>query len=352
MKYKKLLVTGGSGFIGANFIRYLFTEAKYTGMIVNVDKLTYAGNPENLTDISKEFHEQYFFEKADICNLAAMDEIIARYEIDAICHFAAESHVDRSIKSPDRFIQTNIIGSFNLLELARKYNSQVKEFHHVSTDEVYGSLGATGAFLETTSYAPNSPYSASKASSDFLVRVYYKTFGLPVTISNCSNNYGPHQFPEKLIPLITLNAYEGKDLPVYGDGKQVRDWLFVDDHCRAIWLIMNKGRHGETYNVGGNSEMENIIIVQTICDIVDEIMPRASGVARRGLIKFVADRPGHDRRYAIDFSKLKNELGWQPVESFASGIKKTVRWYLESKQWVENVRSGAYRDWLKTQYGE
>ncbi|MEI7589824.1 MAG: dTDP-glucose 4,6-dehydratase, partial [Deltaproteobacteria bacterium] len=347
MKYKKLLVTGGCGFIGANFIRYLLEEVKYEGTIINVDKLTYAGNPENLTNIAQKFAGQagqYVFEKADICDLSKMDSIIETHKVDAICHFAAESHVDRSIKSPDEFIQTNIIGSFNLLELARKYSDSVKIFHHVSTDEVYGSLGETGSFLETTAYSPNSPYSASKASSDHLVRAYYKTFGVPVTISNCSNNYGPYQFPEKLIPLITLNALEGKDLPVYGDGKQVRDWLFVNDHCKAIWLIMNNGRHGQTYNVGGNAEMENITIVETICDILDELAPQSSVTARRALIKFVADRPGHDRRYAIDFTKLKNELGWQPTESFHSGIRKTVSWYLDNHAWVNGIKTGAYRD--------
>jgi dTDP-glucose 4,6-dehydratase len=287
----------------------------------------------------------------DICDAAQLENTFAQYDIDAVCHFAAESHVDRSIKTPGDFIQTNIVGTFNLLEAAKARGDQFKLFHHVSTDEVYGSLGSEGLFREDTPYRPNSPYSASKAASDHLVRAYYKTFGLPATISNCSNNYGPYQFPEKLIPLIILNALEGKSLPVYGDGKNVRDWLYVEDHCKAIWTIMNSGKRGETYNVGGKEEMENIVIVQMICDILDEVEPPKDGKQRRSLITFVKDRPGHDRRYAIDFSKIHNELGWSPGESFTSGLRKTIIWYLNQKQWVENIKTGAYQAWITEQYG-
>ncbi|HOS14417.1 MAG TPA: dTDP-glucose 4,6-dehydratase [Smithella sp.] len=346
-----LLVTGGCGFIGSNFIRYLIDRIHHSGRIINVDKLTYAGNPENLAEIAVNGASRYIFQKADICDRARLEEIFSRYDIDGVCHFAAESHVDRSIKTPGDFIQTNIVGTFNLLECAKARGDRFKIFHHVSTDEVYGSLGADGLFREDTPYRPNSPYSASKAASDHLVRAYYKTFGLPVTISNCSNNYGPYQFPEKLIPLIVLNALEGKPLPVYGDGKNVRDWLYVEDHCEAIWTIMTAGRHGETYNVGGKAEMENIAIVQLICDILDDIQPASDNSPRHRLITFVKDRPGHDRRYAIDFSKLQKELNWAPKESFSSGLQKTVNWYLDQKKWVENIKTGAYLNWIKEQYG-
>ena len=349
--FKNLLVTGGCGFIGSNFIRYLIDNGNFSGRIINVDKLTYAGNPENLAGITSGFASRYIFQKVDICDAAKLEEVFSQYDVDAVCHFAAESHVDRSIKDPESFIQTNIIGTFNLLEIAKARGDEFKLFHHVSTDEVYGSLGAEGLFREDTAYRPNSPYSASKAASDHLVRAYYKTFGLPATISNCSNNYGPYQFPEKLIPLIVLNALEGKPLPVYGDGKNVRDWLYVEDHCEAIWTIMNSGRTGETYNVGGNAEIENILIVQMICDILDEIKPAADGKPRRKLITFVQDRPGHDRRYAIDFAKINKELGWSPRESFKSGLRKTVEWYLNQKKWVENIKTGAYQAWIKEQYG-
>jgi dTDP-glucose 4,6-dehydratase len=349
--FKNLLVTGGCGFIGSNFIRYLIFKSDFSGRIINVDKLTYAGNPENLTDIAADFASRYIFQKVDICDAAKLEEVFLQYDVDAVCHFAAESHVDRSIKTPGDFIQTNIIGTFNLLEIAKARGDKFKLFHHVSTDEVYGSLGAEGLFREDTPYKPNSPYSASKAASDHLVRAYFKTFGLPATISNCSNNYGPYQFPEKLIPLIVLNALEGKTLPVYGDGKNVRDWLYVEDHCEAIWTIMNSGRTGETYNVGGNAEIENILIVQMICDILDEIKPAADEKSRRKLITFVQDRPGHDRRYAIDFAKLNTELGWSPRESFKSGLRKTVEWYLNQKKWVENIKTGAYQKWIEEQYG-
>ena len=347
---KNMLVTGGCGFIGANFIRYLLNESDYSGRIINVDNLTYAGNPENLADIEREYPEQYIFVRADICDGARMAKIFEDYQIDNVCHFAAESHVDRSIVKPDAFIQTNIVGTFNLLESARSRLDHMIRFHHISTDEVYGSLGREGYFTETTPYKPNSPYSASKASSDHLVRAYHKTYDLPVTISNCSNNYGPYQFPEKLVPLILLNALEGKSLPVYGDGGNVRDWLYVRDHCTAIWKIMRQGKNGETYNIGGNSEMENIKLVEMICDILDEMKRLPNHRSRRDLIAFVKDRPGHDRRYAVDFGKLTRELSWIPEASLETGIRDTIKWYIENKKWVERVKSGEYQTWIKTHY--
>jgi len=347
---KNLLVTGGCGFIGTCFIQYLLEESDFTGRIVNVDKLTYAGNPENLIDIEKDFPQRYVFIKGDICDAGKMARIFDEYGIDSVCHFAAESHVDRSIVTPDAFIQTNIMGTFNLLECSRSRLKDLIRFHHISTDEVYGSLGREGYFTEETPYKPNSPYSASKASSDHLVRAYHKTYGLPMTISNCSNNYGPYQFPEKLIPLIILNALEGKNLPVYGDGLHVRDWLFVRDHCTAIWTIIKKGKMGETYNVGGNSEMENIKLVEMICDILDETDRLDDHRSRRELIRFVKDRPGHDRRYAIDFTKLNQELNWRPEASLEAGIRETIRWYLDNRRWVERVRTGEYQTWIKTHY--
>ena len=351
MELRNLLVTGGCGFIGSNFIRHLLAKAEFRGRIINADHLTYAGNPENLSGVEEVWPGRYLFRKADICDADLMKELFNEYGIDAVCHFAAESHVDRSILRPDSFIRTNIIGTFNLLEAARARGGDFRLFHHVSTDEVYGSLGPTGAFTEETPYRPNSPYSASKASSDHLVRAYHETYGLPTTLSNCSNNYGPYQFPEKLIPLVVLNALEGKPLPVYGDGKNVRDWLYVEDHCEAIWTVMQKGRRGETYNVGGHAEMENIAIVEMICDLVDEFAQLPGQGPRRRLITFVKDRPGHDRRYAIDFTKLKGELGWSPAESFATGLRKTVRWYLENKGWSDRIRSGEYQSWIREQYG-
>jgi dTDP-glucose 4,6-dehydratase len=347
---KNMLVTGGCGFIGANFVRYLLKESGFTGRVVNVDKLTYAGNPENLADIDKNYKDRYIFIKADICDGKKMAEIFENYRIDSVCHFAAESHVDRSIVKPDAFIQTNIVGTFNLLESARNHLKRMILFHHISTDEVYGSLGREGHFKETTPYKPNSPYSASKASSDHLVRAYYKTYGLPMTISNCSNNYGPYQFPEKLIPLIILNALEGKSLPVYGDGRNVRDWLYVKDHCTAIWTIMKNGTSGETYNVGGDSEMENIRFVEMICDILDEKKKLSDGRSRRDLITFVKDRPGHDLRYAIDFSKLNKELSWSPEASLETGIHDTIQWYMDNHKWVDRVKTGEYQTWIKTHY--
>ncbi|OQX22792.1 MAG: dTDP-glucose 4,6-dehydratase [Desulfobacteraceae bacterium IS3] len=345
---KNILVTGGCGFIGANFIRYMLEESGFTGRIVNADKLTYAGNPENLTDIALKSSTRYIFEKADICDAKAMSAIFDTYDIDTICHFAAESHVDRSIAEPDAFMRTNIIGTFNLLELAKSRKDKLNLFHHVSTDEVYGSLGEHGFFTERTPYDPSSPYSASKASSDHLVRAYSRTYALPVTISNCSNNYGPYQFPEKLIPLVLLNALDGKSLPVYGKGENVRDWLYVKDHCIAIRTIMQNGTRGETYNVGGRCEKKNIEVVETICDILDELVPAQA--SRRALITFVKDRPGHDLRYAIDCSKSETELGWKPQESFETGIRKTILWYLKNSEWVERIRSGEYQSWILRQY--
>ncbi len=349
---KNILVTGGCGFIGANFIRYLLTDSDFKGRIVNVDNLTYAGNPESLENIAEQYPLRYCFEKADICDLQQMDAIFAKYQIDAIAHFAAESHVDRSIAEPDAFIRTNINGTFNLLEQTRKYQKQIVLFHHVSTDEVYGSLGDEGFFTETTPYDPSSPYSASKAASDHLVNAYHRTYGIPVTISNCSNNYGPFQFPEKLIPLMILNALEGKPLPVYGDGKNVRDWLYVTDHCRALWTIMQKGRRGQTYNVGGRCEMRNINHVEMVCDLLDRMVPDKTHKPHLNLITFVKDRPGHDQRYAIDCSKLVRDLGWSPPVKNETGIEKTIRWYLENTKWVNRIKSGAYLSWIKTHYGD
>ena len=355
---KNLLVTGGCGFIGTNFIRYLLSHDEsggtngFSGRIVNVDKLTYAGNPDNLSDMQARYPDRYRFVHADICDLTAMEKVFDDYGIDAVCHFAAESHVDRSIVEPDAFVQTNVIGTFNLLELARKNQKRIERFHHISTDEVFGSLGEKGAFTETTPYDPSSPYSASKAGSDHLVRAYRRTYDLPVTLSNCSNNYGPYQFPEKLIPLMILNALGGQPLPVYGDGKNVRDWLYVEDHCRAIWQVMNKGKAGDTYNVGGRCEMQNIDVVEKMCDILDRKVPDDTIGERRSLITFVKDRPGHDRRYAIDCTKIEKELKWQPRESFDTGLEKTIDWYLQNKAWVERVQSGEYRQWIKQQYGK
>ena len=347
---KNILVTGGCGFIGSNFIRYLLDESDFTGRIVNADKLAYAGNPENLSGIAEKFPKRYEFVKADICDPDAMSEIFETYSIDAICHFAAESHVDRSIAEPDAFVKTNITGTFNLLEMARRYKDHIMLFHHVSTDEVYGTLGADGFFTEDTPYSPSSPYSASKAASDHLVRAYHKTYSIPVTLSNCSNNYGPYQFPEKLIPLMILNALEGEPLPVYGDGRNIRDWLYVKDHCKAVWTIMKEGRRGETYNIGGRCEMYNIDVVRMICDLLGQIKP--GGKSGRHLITFVKDRPGHDLRYAIDFSKLEKELGWTPAESFETGMKKTIQWYLDNPGWISRVKSGEYLSWIERHYDQ
>ncbi|MBW1719991.1 MAG: dTDP-glucose 4,6-dehydratase [Deltaproteobacteria bacterium] len=347
---KNILVTGGCGFIGTNFIRYLLKESDFSGRVINVDKLTYAGNPENLFDIKRDFPERYIFVKVDICDRQGITRIFDDYGIDTVCHFAAESHVDRSIVSPDSFIQTNIVGTFNLLESAKSKKDRLQLFYHVSTDEVFGSLGKKGLFTEETPYRPNSPYSASKAASDHLVRAYYKTYGLPIIISNCSNNYGPYQFPEKLIPLIILNALEGKPLPIYGDGRYVRDWLYVRDHCIAIWELIKNGERGNMYNIGGNNEVENIHLVEMICDILDGLKKLKNNKSRRELITFVKDRPGHDRRYAIDSTKLKRELGWIPEESLEKGIHKTIKWYLNNQEWVSRVRSGEYQSWIRGHY--
>ena len=351
----RILVTGGAGFIGSNFILQRMQEE--SGSIVNLDKLTYAGNPHNLDSIVGD--GRYHFAHGDIGDRGVVEKLLREHRPCAIVHFAAESHVDRSIRGPEAFIQTNIQGTFCLLEAARAYWSELAgeererfRFLHVSTDEVYGSLGPEDpAFCETTAYAPNSPYAASKAASDHLVRAYHHTYGLPTLTTNCSNNYGRFQFPEKLIPLMILNARDGEALPVYGDGKNVRDWLYVEDHCRAIAIVLRRGRAGETYNIGGWNEKPNIEIVQMVCDLVAEISPRAGG-SRRELITFVKDRPGHDRRYAIDARKIERELGWKPKETFESGLRKTVRWYLENEAWVQGVTSGSYRQWIATHYSE
>lgn len=349
---KNILVTGGCGFIGTNFIDYMFFDSDFDGRIINIDKLTYAGNPENLAAVREKFPGRYIFVKADICDPQALEDIFEDYQVDTVCNFAAESHVDRSIVSPDAFIKTNIEGTFRLLEIARRRQDQLTLFHQVSTDEVYGSLGMEGHFTEETSYRPNSPYSASKASADHLVRAYHKTYGLPVTLSNCSNNYGPYQFPEKMIPLMILNAVKGKPLPVYGKGLNVRDWLYVSDHCKAIWKIMKEGTRGETYNIGGQCELVNIELVNRICDMVDEMAKPPDRPPSRELITFVKDRPGHDLRYAIDFSKLTEELGWMPDESFETGIRKTIQWYLDNQAWVDQIKSGKYyQTWMKQHYG-
>jgi dTDP-glucose 4,6-dehydratase len=340
-----LLVTGGAGFIGSAFIRKLFRDANFSGKVVNLDLLTYAGNPENLKGAIDA--QRYTLVRGDIADQALVDRLCQEHGIDAIVNFAAESHVDRSILGPGVFVQTNIVGTYALLEVVRK-RPQI-HFHHVSTDEVYGSLGDTGLFTEQTPYDPSSPYSASKAASDHLVRAYQRTYGISATISNCSNNYGPFHFPEKLIPLMILNLFEGKELPVYGDGLNVRDWLFVDDHAEALWQILTRGRVGQTYNVGGNNEWTNIAIIRRLIELVAEIQgkPRAE---LESLIRYVKDRPGHDRRYAIDSTKLQTELGWSPAHDLDSGLRATVRWYAENGAWVSGVRSGAYREWLDANY--
>ncbi len=347
-----IMVTGGAGFIGSNFIRYVLEKTDFKGKIVNVDKLTYAGNPENLSDIAQKYSStRYFFEQTDICDKEKIAELFKKYNIDTVVHFAAESHVDRSILGPKDFIETNIMGTFNLLENARNYWGQRTDvrFHHISTDEVYGSLGETGYFYETTPYDPRSPYSASKASSDHLVEAYKHTYGLPVTKSNCSNNYGPYHFPEKLIPLLILNILDQKPLPVYGDGLNVRDWLYVEDHCSAIWTILTKGIVGETYNIGGENERTNIEIVNTVCEIMAEKHNKEKDFYKK-LITFVKDRPGHDRRYAINCDKIKQQLGWKQSVNFEQGIRKTVEWYLANSQWVKNVQSGDYKNWINKNY--
>lgn len=349
-----ILVTGGAGFIGSNFI--LSTMGGSDISIVNLDKLTYAGNPENLTAVQSS--SRYSFVRGDICDRELLQSLFGKHRPNSIVHFAAESHVDRSILGPEEFIRTNVGGTFALLDQARIYWQSLPQAEkarfrvlHVSTDEVYGSLGASDpAFTETTPFAPNSPYAASKAASDHLVRAYHHTYGLPTLTSNCSNNYGPYQFPEKLIPLTILNALQGKAIPVYGDGKNVRDWLYVEDHCQALRVILQNGRPGETYNVGGSSEETNIAVVTTICEALDELAPESPFRPHSSLIKFVTDRPGHDRRYAIDAGKLRRELNWEPRETFRSGIRKTIEWYLGRRSWLDSVISGAYKEWVAVQY--
>lgn len=343
----KILVTGGAGFIGSAVIRHIIQNTN--NQVLNIDKLTYAGNLESLKEIDQ--HSNYEFKQIDICDTEQIAAAIDAFQPNAIMHLAAESHVDRSIDGPAAFIQTNIVGTYTLLEAARKYwmgldaeAQQNFRFHHISTDEVYGDLeGTTDLFTETTSYAPSSPYSASKASSDHLVRAWHRTYGLPVIVTNCSNNYGPYHFPEKLIPLVILNALDAKPLPVYGNGQQIRDWLFVEDHARALYKVVTEGVVGETYNIGGHNEKQNIDVVKTICKILDELKPQANGQAYASLITFVKDRPGHDLRYAIDATKIQKELDWTPTETFETGIRKTVQWYLNNLDWCHRVQDGSYQ---------
>ena len=348
-----LLVTGGAGFIGGNFVHHTIESSDEP--LVVVDKLTYAGNADTLS--SALASKRALLEHADICDRAAMDRIFAKYKPRAVIHFAAESHVDRSIHGPGEFVQTNVVGTFTLLEAVRAYYANLADkegfrFLQVSTDEVYGSLGDTDpAFSETTQYAPNSPYSASKAAADHLVRAFHHTYGLPTLTTNCSNNYGPFHFPEKLIPLMILNALEGKPLPVYGTGLNIRDWLYVRDHCEAITQVLAKGKLGEVYNIGGKNEITNLDVVHAVCKLLDELQPKAVG-QYADQISYVQDRPGHDHRYAIDPSKIEREIGWQPAETFESGLRKTVQWYLANPQWVANIQSGGYKEWLVKQYGE
>ncbi len=347
----KILVTGGAGFIGSAVVRHIIENTKDT--IINLDKLTYAGNLESLKSV--ENSERYFFEQVDICDRAELDRVFNTHKPDAVMHLAAESHVDRSITGPSDFIQTNIVGTYNLLEAARNYWNNLEigakkafRFHHISTDEVYGDLphpdeqeGDLPLFTEETSYAPSSPYSASKASSDHLVRAWLRTYGFPTIVTNCSNNYGPYHFPEKLIPLVILNALEGKDLPIYGKGDQIRDWLYVEDHARALYKVVTEGAIGETYNIGGHNEKQNIEVVQTICNILDTLVPKDTKYVEQ--ITYVTDRPGHDRRYAIDSSKMSAELNWTPVETFETGLRKTIEWYLTNQSWCKNVQDGSYQ---------
>ena len=351
---KTWLVTGGAGFIGSNFV--LQQRHVRSARIINLDKLTYAGNVHNLTDLHSD--ADYIFKKGDIADRPLVSSLLSQFRPEAVIHFAAESHVDRSIHSPETFIETNVMGTFRLLDEVRRYweglPKKEKEdfrFLHISTDEVYGSLGPNDpAFTETTPYSPNSPYSASKAASDHLVRAYHETYGLPILLTNCSNNYGPLQFPEKFIPLLILNAVQGKALPIYGDGQNIRDWLYVTDHCEAVRLVLERGSIGASYNIGGLCEMTNLQVVSHVCAILDEILPDSRFTPHASLISFVPDRPGHDRRYAMDITKIKRELGWTPKESFHSGLNQTVLWYLDHPQWVKSVTSGAYREWVEQHY--
>ena len=342
----KVIITGGAGFIGSAVIRQYINDTEHD--VVNLDALTYAGNLESLAEVDQ--NPRYIFEHVDICDIAELQRVFVQHQPDAIMHLAAESHVDRSIDGPAAFIQTNIVGTYNLLDVAKKYwdglSGEKKEgfrFHHVSTDEVYGDLDETGYFTEETCYEPSSPYSASKASSDHLVRAWHRTYGFPVVITNCSNNYGGYQFPEKLIPLVTLNALEGKPLPIYGKGDQIRDWLHVDDHARALRLVLETGKTGETYNIGGHNEKTNLEVVKTICSLLDKLVPDSPYIPHESLITYVADRPGHDLRYAIDADKIDAELGWTPEETFDSGIEKTIKWYLANSEWCQHVQDGSYQ---------
>jgi dTDP-glucose 4,6-dehydratase len=354
----KILVTGGCGFIGSNFVRHVLNKTDYF-QVINLDLLTYAGNLANLIDVQRDFPDRYQFVKGDVSDKELVRRVFETSPIDGVVHFAAESHVDRSILGPEAFVRTNVYGTFNLLETCRRFwlSSQrhpleEKRFLHISTDEVYGSLESTGYFTEQTPYDPSSPYSASKASSDHLARAYFRTYTLPTIITNCSNNYGPYQFPEKLIPLMIHNAMYGLELPVYGDGGNVRDWLHVEDHCAALRLALEKGVPGESYNIGGHCEKKNLELVHFICDFLDERLGLLNGRARRTLIRFVTDRPGHDRRYAMDASKIMKELGWRPQVPFEEGLRRTVEWYLENTQWVKAILDGSYMDYYRKQYGE
>lgn len=372
-KLTNILITGGCGFIGCNFIHYLFgestaggadfTDADFHGRIINVDCLTYAGNAESLKDIEEKYgcgvdesKRRYFFEKVDICDRAQIERIFKQYDIDTVIHFAAESHVDRSILGPEAFMKTNVMGTFTLLDVAKNYwnvslDNQRDDvlFHHISTDEVYGTLGETGYFLETTPYDPRSPYSSSKASSDHIVMAYYHTYGLPITLSNCTNNYGPFQFPEKLLPLMISNIREGKNLPVYGDGKNIRDWIYVEDHNRGVWQIVNQSPAGEKWNLGGENEWENIRLLNTVIDLTAKELGKNPDDVKK-TITYVKDRPGHDRRYAIDCTKAKTKLGWERKMTFEQGLLSTIRWYLNHSEWIEHIKSGAYKDWIQKNY--
>ena len=366
-KLKNILVTGGAGFIGSNFIHYLFglssangnlfNDADFSGNVVNVDCLTYAGNIESLKDVEEKFGgKRYFFEKVDICNRPEIERILKQYDIDTIIHFAAESHVDRSILGPETFIKTNVMGTFTLLDAARSFwkkpDGTFRDdvlFHHISTDEVYGSLGETGYFTETTPYDPRSPYSSSKASSDHIAMAYFHTYGLPLTLSNCTNNYGPYQFPEKLLPLMISNIRDGKPLPVYGKGDNIRDWIYVEDHNRAVWLIVNKGRTGQKYNIGGENEWQNIKLLHKVIELSAEKLGKPASEIEK-TITYVKDRPGHDKRYAIDCTKIKTELGWQRKMTFEEGLNATVDWYLKNTEWVNHILSGEYTKWIDANY--
>ena len=374
-KLNNILITGGAGFIGSNFINYLFglsatgskefMDSGFKGKIVNVDCLTYAGNLENLSMVEEKFgkgvsenERRYFFEKVDICDRAQIERIFKQYDIDTVIHFAAESHVDRSILGPEAFIKTNVMGTFTLLDVARNYwgvslDNQRDDvlFHHISTDEVYGSLGETGYFTETTPYDPRSPYSSSKASSDHIVMAYHHTYGLPITLSNCTNNYGPYQFPEKLLPLMISNIRDGKNLPVYGEGKNIRDWIYVEDHNRAVWQIVNSGKTGEKYNIGGENEWQNIKLLHKVIELTAPKVEKTADDVEKTIVH-VKDRPGHDARYAIDCTKIKKELGWERKMTFEQGLQLTVNWYLDHKDWVDHILSGEYKNWINANYGD